>query len=177
MGKLASIGLLLLVTSAFAFQTPTRQPPPKPRTSVAPLPSRNPVPAPITPRLTPTPSAPNWAIASKLANAADVRQRLGLIPAYEKMAGVEAVKIAVLDYGFDGIESARHYLPQNTVVVENYDPDWVRHNQLGDPEFKKPFAPMNAHGRTMAEIIWGVTGFLPQGPKFYLLNANGPTML
>ena len=29
----------------------------------------------------------------------------------------------------------------------------------------------------MAQIVWAVTGSHPGGPKFYLLNANGPTML
>jgi hypothetical protein len=173
MGKLASLGLLLLVTSAFALQAPT--PPRLPRTTPpTPVPQRTPA-APV-PLPRPNP-APVRAIASRLANAAEVRQRLGLIPAYEKLPAVESIKIAILDYGFDGIESARRYLPENTVVVENYDPAWVQRQQLGDPEFKKPFAPLNAHGRIMAEIVWGITGFQPHGPRFYLLNANGPTML
>jgi hypothetical protein len=29
----------------------------------------------------------------------------------------------------------------------------------------------------MAQIVWAATGFHAQGPQFYLLNANGPTML
>ena len=29
----------------------------------------------------------------------------------------------------------------------------------------------------MAQIVWAMTGAHPDGPKFYLLNANGPTML
>jgi hypothetical protein len=29
----------------------------------------------------------------------------------------------------------------------------------------------------MAQIIWAVTGSNPKGPQFFLLNANGPTML
>src|SRR5262249_13503474 len=29
----------------------------------------------------------------------------------------------------------------------------------------------------MAQIVWAVTGSHPRGPQFYLLNANGPTML
>src|SRR5207237_2496237 len=37
--------------------------------------------------------------------------------------------------------------------------------------------PLNRHGRIMAQIVWAVTGARPEGPKFYLLNANGPTML
>jgi hypothetical protein len=106
-----------------------------------------------------------------------VRQHVGLSPAYDKVAGIEAINIAILDYGFDGMESARRYLPENAVVVEHYDTQFVKRFQLGDPDFKKGFAPGNAHGRTMAQIIWGVTGFSSAGPKFYLLNANGPTML
>src|SRR5436305_1863568 len=33
------------------------------------------------------------------------------------------------------------------------------------------------HGRGMAQIVWAVTGGRPEGPKFYLLNAGGPTLL
>ena len=112
-----------------------------------------------------------------LADAKDARRRLGLVPEYENVAGVEALRIAVLDYGFDGVGEARSYLPANAVVVEHYDPDFVRRNGLGDPEFRKPFEPFNRHGRSMAQIVWAMTGSRPEGPKFYLLNANGPTML
>ncbi len=151
MSKKALLGLLLLVASALVF--------------------------PVWALAFDQPTAPPRPIASRLANAAEIRQRLGLIPAYEKVAGVESLKIAVLDYGFDGIESNKRYLPENAVVVENYDPALVKKFKLGDPEFKKSFAPGNSHGRTMAEVVWGVTGFNPKGPKFFLLNANGPTML
>jgi hypothetical protein len=106
-----------------------------------------------------------------------VRQHLGLAPAYDNLPGIENIKVAVLDYGFDGIAGPRRYLPEDTVVVEHYDPDFIRRFKLGDPDYRKPFAPLNAHGRTMAQIIWAVTGSHPRGPKFYLLNANGPTML
>jgi hypothetical protein len=106
-----------------------------------------------------------------------VRKRLGLLPAYEKLPLLHSVKVAVLDYGFDGVEGTRPYLPQGTVVVEHYDPEFIRRFGLGDPAYKKSFAPQNRHGRTMAQIVWAVTGLDPGGPKFYLLNANGPTML
>jgi len=115
--------------------------------------------------------------ASRLANPQDVRKRLGLIPDYESVAGVDSIKIAVLDYGFDGLSADRPYLPKTTEVVEHYDPEFVRRFGLGDPEFRKGFEPANRHGRIMAQIIWGVTGLRPTGPKFFLLNANGPTML
>jgi hypothetical protein len=107
----------------------------------------------------------------------DVRKQLGLGPEYEKVREVEQIKVAVLDYGFDGIDGVRPFLPANAVLVEHYDPDFVRRHGLGDPEFRKGFAPGNKHGRVMAQIVWAVTGQRPGGPQFYLLNANGPTML
>jgi hypothetical protein len=112
-----------------------------------------------------------------LANADDVRQKLGLVPEYENVPGIEAIKIAVLDYGFDGLGGTRQYLPANTVVVEHYDPEFIRRFKLGDPDYRKSFSPQNNHGRTLAQIVWAVTGFNANGPRFYLLNANGPTLL
>jgi hypothetical protein len=126
-----------------------------------------------------TPPATSQAkpAASRLANAADVRKRFGLVPEYDAVPGIEAVKIAVLDYGFDGFDGVRPYLPASTVIVEHYDPEFVRRFGLGDPKFAKSFAPLNRHGRAMAQIVWAMTGGNPKGPQFYLLNANGPTML
>jgi hypothetical protein len=112
-----------------------------------------------------------------LANAAAARQRLGLLPEYRNVNGIENLKIAVLDYGFEGVDGKRPYLPSKTVVVEHYHPDFVRRFNLGDPAYQKPFAPGNRHGRAMAQIIWAMTGAKPEGPQFFLLNANGPTML
>ena len=66
---------------------------------------------------------------------------------------------------------------QDAVVVEHYDPDFVRRFKLGDPDYRKPLDAANRHGRIMAQIVWAVTGSHPDGPRFYLLNANGPTML
>jgi hypothetical protein len=126
----------------------------------------------------PAPGAPpRRPAAARLANAAEVRKRLGLLPEYENVRGVEAVKIAVLDNGFAGLDGTRRYLPEGAVVVEHYDPEFVRRFKLGDPDFRKPLDPANPHGRLMAQIVWAVTGSDPRGPQFYLLNANGPTML
>jgi hypothetical protein len=115
--------------------------------------------------------------ASRMANAPEVRRRLRLVPDYEGVAGIEAVKVAVLDYGFDGVGNGRPYLPGDAVVVEHYDPAFVRRFGLGDPDYRKGFEPGNRHGRLMAQIVWAVAGSPARGPKFYLLNANGPTML
>ncbi len=114
---------------------------------------------------------------ARLAEPLRVRERLGLAAQFEGVAGVSSLTIAVLDYGFDGLAAGRHYLPEGAEVVENYDPDFVRRFGLGDPEYRKPFEPGNRHGREMAQIVWAVAGARPEGPKFLLLNANGPTML
>ena len=115
---------------------------------------------------------------SHLADVGQRRARLGLVTEYPDVAGVQALKVAVLDYGFAGVGLGRGYLPANAVIVEHYDPAFVaRHADLGDPDYRKPFEPGNSHGRAMAQIVWAVTGSYPGGPRFYLLNANGPTML
>jgi subtilisin family serine protease len=112
-----------------------------------------------------------------LANPREIRERLGLTRDFGGIAGIESIKVAVLDYGFEGVGDGRPFLPAGAVVVEHYDPEFVRRNGLGDPEFRKPFEPGNRHGRIMAQLVWAVTGSYPGGPKFYLLNAGGPTML
>ncbi len=120
---------------------------------------------------------PRRPSAARLANAAEVRKRLGLTPEYDNVRGVESLKVAVLDHGFAGFGAGRRYLPEGAVLVEHYDPEFVRRFQLGDPDYRKPLDPANPHGRLMAQIVWAVTGSSPKGPQFYLLNANGPTML
>ena len=119
----------------------------------------------------------NRLAASRLADAEAARARLGLDRDYEGIAGIESVKIAVLDFGFEGIDDGRAYLPASAEIVEHYDPALITRFGLGDPAYRKGFEPGNRHGRQMTQIVWAVTGFRPGGPKFYLLNANGPTML
>ena len=113
---------------------------------------------------------------ARLTSADDTRKKLGLLPDYATNPGLKNLKVAVLDSGFDGADGKRPYLPVGTVVVEHYDKDFVRKFNLGDPEFARPFAAGNAHGRQMAQLVWAMTGNAPDGPQFLLLNANGPTM-
>ncbi len=113
---------------------------------------------------------------SRLANAYEVRQKLGLLADYTTIPGLKNVKVAILDSGFAGIDGKRSYLPSSAVLVEHYDRDFIRRFNLGDPEFTRPFAAGDAHGRAMAQLVWAVTGSHPEGPQFYLLNANGPTL-
>jgi hypothetical protein len=119
---------------------------------------------------------PRPVAVARVANADDARRKLGLLPHYASTPGVRTLKIAVLDSGFDGIDGKRPYLPANTVLVEHYDPAFVARHNLGDPAFQKPFLPGNPHGRLMAQLVWATTGGSPDGPQFFLLNANGPTM-
>jgi hypothetical protein len=124
----------------------------------------------------PAPEPPKALSASRLALVPELRKNLGLSPAFDGVRDLSRVKIAILDYGFEGIDGKRPYLPDDAVVVEHYDPEFVRRFNLGDPDFRKGFEAGNVHGRLMAQIVWGVTGSRPEGPKFLLLNANGPTM-
>lgn len=112
-----------------------------------------------------------------MADTQAVRKRLGLSAEYDGITRLASLKVAVLDYGFAGVGQGRPYLPANAEVVEHYDPDFIRRFGLGDPDFQAPLDPLNRHGRVMGQILWSVTGTHPDGPKFYLLNASGPTML
>lgn len=123
-----------------------------------------------------TPADATPTAVARLANIELARQKIGLTTEYTNISGIDNVKIAVLDYGFDGVDGKRPYLPLNTVVVEHYNRAFIAKHNLGDPDYNKPFAPGNTHGRSMAQIVWGLTGHRPEGPKFYLLNANGPTL-
>jgi len=127
--------------------------------------------------LGPTPPSARLNSVARPVISSDMKKQLGLVPEYENVRDVEHIKVAVLDYGFDGIDGTRPYLPADTVVVEHYDREFIRRHNLGDPDFRKGFAPGNKHGRLMAQIVWAVTGQNPRGPQFYLLNANGPTLL
>lgn len=112
---------------------------------------------------------------SKPVNPDLARKKLGLVPLYASVPRIGQIKIAILDSGFAGV-TERPYLPKSAVVVESYDPEFVTKFNLGDPTYSKPFTPGDAHGRLLAQLVWAVTGGSPDGPKFYLLNANGPTL-
>jgi len=115
-------------------------------------------------------------VGARIADPFQVRRRLGASPEYDSTTSLAHIKIAVLDFGFEGYNPARKQLPASTVLVEHYPEEFVKANNLGNPDFKKGFAPGNNHGRLMAQIVWATANFAPDGPKFYLLNANGPTM-
>lgn len=114
--------------------------------------------------------------AARVLQGEELRRRLGLVPGYANVRGIEQIKVAILDHGFDGLDGKRPYLPPGYQLVEHYDSEFIRRFQLGDPEFRKPFEPGNTHGRLMAQIVWAMAGSPPRGPQFYLLNANGPTL-
>lgn len=125
----------------------------------------------VEPASTPAPQS-----ASKLTNAESARRKLGLYASYPAVPTIGQVKVAILDSGFDRIDGKRPYLPKSAVLVEHYDPEFIKTFKLGEPDFQKPFVPGESHGRAMAQIVWATTGNAPFGPKFFLLNANGPTL-
>ena len=140
------------------------------------LPAPVPVPAPA--KLAPPVPAgkPEPGPLARLLNAADVRTQLGLSTLKPASAKLAALKIAVLDFGFEGCDPKKLAFPPGSVLVEQYPDEWVKANDLGDPTYQKGFEPGNTHGRLMAQSAWAVTGGDAQGPVFMLLNANGPTM-
>lgn len=87
---------------------------------------------------------------------------------------ISKVKVAVIDNGFMGYSSGSGQLPQSTVLVENYDPEFIKKYDLGNPAYNEKMA-QTEHGLQMAEIIWGLSGNQPEGPQLYLLNGNGIT--
>jgi hypothetical protein len=119
---------------------------------------------------------PPAVAVSRPANADEARKVLRLVPEYAAPVNLANVTVAVLDTGFAGVDGNRPYLPADTKVVEHYPADFVARNKLGDPAFQRPFAPGDAHGRQMAQLVWAISGNRPEGPKFLLLNANGPTL-
>ena len=125
----------------------------------------------VEPPPTPAPQS-----ASKLTNAESARRKLGLYASYPAVPTIGQVKVAILDSGFDRIDGKRPYLPKSAVIVEHYDPEFIKTFKLGEPDFQKAFVPGESHGRSMAQIVWATTGNAPFGPKFFLLNANGPTL-
>lgn len=120
-------------------------------------------------------AAPPAGVA-RPANADAARRQLGLLPAYDSVPRLRNLTVAVLDSGFAGFDGKRPYLPATAALVEHYDPEFVRRHNLGDPAFTKPLDPANPHGRIMAQLVWATAGNAPDGPRFLLLNANGPTL-
>ena len=111
--------------------------------------------------------------ASVLENIKEVRAFFGL-DQYQYRPELSRLKIAIIDNGFEGYDAAKKQLPESTQLITAYPKDMITQFNLGDPEYVQP--PIaTEHGKIMAQIVWGITGANPQGPKFYLLNANGIT--
>lgn len=87
---------------------------------------------------------------------------------------ISKVKVAVIDNGFLGYQSGSGQLPSSTVLVEKYDPEFVKKYDLGNPAYNEGMG-QTEHGLQMAEIAWALSGGTQEGPQFYLLNGNGIT--
>ena len=93
---------------------------------------------------------------TEIVNREELRLRLGTLSPSKKLA---EVKVAILDNGFAGYVPGKGMLPASTELVEG----------------PLRFPTTSAHGLGMAQILWTMTGQLPEGPKFYLVNTNGFT--
>lgn len=111
--------------------------------------------------------------ASVLENLVELRRFFGLTQ-YQYRPQLTQLKIAVIDNGFEGFDSNKNQLPASAELVSAYPKEMITKFNLGDPEYIQAPLPTE-HGKIMAQIVWGITGANPQGPKFYLLNANGIT--
>lgn len=111
--------------------------------------------------------------AVQMENAQTIRTALGLNQ-YAHRANLNTVKIAIIDNGFSGFEPDGKYLPLSATLVSQYNPEFIKKYSLGDPNYHLA-AAQTEHGRIMAQVIWGITGAHAEGPRFYLLNANGIT--
>jgi hypothetical protein len=87
---------------------------------------------------------------------------------------ISQVKIAVIDNGFLGYQAGSGQLPSSAVLVEKYDPEFIKKYNLGNPAYHENMG-QTEHGLQMAEIAWAWSGGKEEGPKFYLLNGNGIT--
>ncbi len=108
-----------------------------------------------------------------LENIKEIRTFFGL-DAYPYRLELSRLKIAVIDNGFEGYDPTKKQLPDSAELVTVYPKEMINKYNLGDPDYiQAPIA--TEHGKLMAQIIWGTTGGHSEGPKFYLLNANGIT--
>jgi len=92
----------------------------------------------------------------EVVNSDELRRAEGLTP-YGKPRSLSQVKIAILDNGFMGYSAKSGMLPDSAELIE------------GPVNGQLP----SAHGLSMAQIVWAMTGKNAEGPKFYLINANG----
>ncbi len=93
---------------------------------------------------------------NEVSNREAIRKQLGL-SGFTAGESLTNLKIAVLDNGFQGFVPGKGLLPDSAELIEGP---------------KNPQAA-TAHGLGMAQIVWAATGSLPEGPQFYLVNANG----
>ncbi len=85
-----------------------------------------------------------------------LRENLGL-QAYLPSGKIKDIKVAILDNGFDGFQKDKGMLPATAELTQ----------------LTSIPPAQTAHGLSMAQIIWSITGKLSDGPKFYLVNTNG----
>lgn len=102
----------------------------------------------------------------RVRNASELRQAYGLTEFRAQPAAMGGLKIAVLDNSFEGFIQNSDSLPASAELIRG-------------PLRTAPGGSTSAsgHGLMMAQIVWAMSGSLPEGPKFYLIEASGITNL
>jgi hypothetical protein len=102
---------------------------------------------------------------TRVANAQQLRAGLNLESYRVDDGRLAELKIAVLDNSFEGYLQDRRQLPPSTQFIE------------GPSRGASGISSGAGHGLLMAQAVWAMAKFQADGPKFYLIQANGITNL
>lgn len=88
---------------------------------------------------------------------------------------IKNVTVAILDVGYGDIDSTTlsKMLPKDSQIITEYSQGECAGENF--PLLKTPDSEYatNPHGMYMAQTVWGMAGFFPEGPKFLLYSATG----
>jgi hypothetical protein len=98
---------------------------------------------------------------TRVSNAQELRTQMGLGSYAVDDGRMRGLKIAVLDNNFDGYLQDKRQLPRSTEYIE------------GAVRSGAGTSTGAGHGLLMAQVIWAMSNFQADGPKFYLIQANG----
>jgi len=103
----------------------------------------------------------------RVRNARELAKTYGLSNYSSRPDSLAALKVAVLDNSFEGFLQNRDSLPESA--------EYLRGPLRSAPSTGN--TQSSGHGLMMAQVIWALAGREAQGPKFYLIEANGITNL
>ncbi|MEO5667366.1 MAG: S8 family serine peptidase [Bdellovibrionota bacterium] len=99
----------------------------------------------------------------RVRNARELRNSYGLSEASPRIDELKGLKVAILDNSFEGFLQNRDSLPESAEFIRGP----LKVPPVGGS------TQSAGHGLLMAQVVWAMTGSHPEGPKFYLVDANG----